>query len=189
MSVPRLGLDLGSLETKIGLPAKNGASAPRFLSVPTVISYSHPDAEPVRFCCVGERALERRDHLRMLYPLRLCGEERGRVLRDYARKLRDSFQKRSEPAPWGVVSSSVVAGDEQRDARRAVANELFERVAFVDDMFLVAIATTSQEIRQHSVIIDIGHTSIRAALMHGVVPRDEERVEVPFGSERISEAQ
>lgn len=186
---PRLGLDLGNLETRFALPPKDGTEGPRFLSVPSVLSYSSPEAEPIRFCCVGERALERRDHLRMIHPLRVgaAGDE-THVLRDYALKLRDLFQKRSEPAPWGVVGQSAASTDAENDAKRAVAGELFERFLFVDDMFLIAVAMASHEIRQHSIIIDVGHTSIRAALMHGVAPVPEERAEVAFGGEQMNRA-
>lgn len=184
----RLGLDLGNLETRIALPTPDGTQGPRLLSVPSAISYSPPEAEPIRFCCVGERALERRDHLRMLRPLAEDGKGRRGVHRDYAEKLRELFQKRSEPAPWGVLSLSAASPESENDAKRAVAGQLFERVVFVDDMVLVAVALTSLEISQHSIIIDIGHTSIRAALMYGVAPRPEDRVEVPFGGDRMNQA-
>ena len=188
-NVARLGLDLGNLETRIALPPEEGAQGPRFLSVPSVLSYSSPEAEPIRLCCVGERALERRDHLRLVHPLRVgAGGDEAHVLRDYALKLRDLFQKRSELASWGVIGLSEASSEEEKDAKRAVAGALFERFVFVDDMFLIAVAMTSLAIRQHSIIIDIGQTSIRAALMHGVAPLSEERTEVSFGGEQMNRA-
>ena len=189
VTVSRVGLDLGDLETRIALPPEDGAPGPRFLSVPSALSYSLPEAEPIRFCCVGARALERRDHLRLVHPLRVgVGGDEAHVLRDYALKLRGLFQKRSAPAPWGVIGLTEASAEEEKDAKRAVAGAMFERFVFVDDMFLIAVAMTSQAIRQHSIIIDIGQTSIRGALMHGVAPLSAERTEVAFGSEQMNRA-
>ena len=56
--------------TRIALPPEQDASDLRVLSLPSALSYSPPEAEPIRFCCIGEKALERRDHLRLVHPLR-----------------------------------------------------------------------------------------------------------------------
>lgn len=184
----RIGLDLGAFETRLTLPDASASWGYRTLSVPTLLSYSRQEAEPVRFSCIGEKAIARRDHMRLVHPFRSGLEGRALILRDFAHHLRETFERRGEPAPWGVVNCSAAASEDEKAMKRAVANELFERVLFVDDTFLLAVGLASQEMAKHSIILDIGSTSIRAALMHGETPSPDERVEVPSGGARVDEA-
>ena len=69
--------------------------------------------------------------------------------------------------------------------KRTISNEIFDRVLFVDDVFLLAIGLASQEVSQHSIVIDVGASSIRASLMHGEETSPEERVEVTGGGGRV----
>jgi actin-related protein len=122
--------------------------------------------------------------MRLVHPYRTSLDRRGKVLGDFASHLRELIQKKHEPAPWAVVNCSVGAAPEEMAAKRTLANELFERVVYADDTFLLAVGLASQEVCKHSILIDIGATSIRGALMHGETPSPEERVEVPFGGEK-----
>jgi actin-like ATPase involved in cell morphogenesis len=184
----RIGLDLGSYETRFALPDETETSRCRTSCVPTLLSYSRQEAEPVRFSCIGEKALSRRDHMRLVHPFRSSLEGRGLILRDFAHHLRELCRRRGQPAPWAVVNCSVGASEEEKAMKRTIANELFDRVLFVDDTFLLAIGLASQEVCQHSILIDIGCTSIRGALMHGETPSPEERVEVPCGGAKVDDA-
>ncbi|MBI4603581.1 MAG: rod shape-determining protein, partial [Planctomycetes bacterium] len=186
-SPPRIGVDLGAHETRMAFREGPGGEE-RVVSVPTLLSYSRKEAEPVRFSCIGEKALARRDHMRLVHPYRSGLEGRGLILRDFAHHLRELYQRRGEPAPWAVVSCSTGASEEEKAMKRTVSNEVFDRVLFVDDMFLLALGLASQEVSQHSILIDVGSSSIRAALMHGEAPASEERVEVPHGGARVDEA-
>ncbi len=185
---PRIGLDLGAYETRFALPCEDGGPDCLTAVVPTLLSYSRQEAEPVRFSCIGEKAIARRDHMRLVHPFRSGLEGRGLILRDFAQHLRELCSKRGDPSPWAVVNCSVGASEEEKAMKRTIANELFDRVLFVDDTFLLAVGLASQEVCQHSILIDIGCASIRGALMHGETPSPEERVEVPFGGARVDEA-
>ncbi len=184
----RIGLDLGAYETRFVLPADDGESEPKTVVVPTLLCYSRQEAEPVRFSCIGEKALSRRDHMRLVQPFRAGLEGRGLILRDFAHHLRDLTQKRGEPSPWAVVNCSVAASEEEKAMKRTIANELFDRVLFVDDSFLLAIGLASQEVCQHSILIDVGASAIRGALMHGETPSPEEHVEAQYGGFRVDDA-
>lgn len=184
----RVGLDLGRRETRIVLPGADGTPDARVRSFPTVLAYSREEARPIRFSCVGERALARRDHLRLVNPLTAPAEGRSEVLSDFARHLRELLGKGSPGTPWGVVNCSVGASAEERTIKRSIANQLFDRVVLADDTFLLALGLGSQEVSSHSIIIDVGATSTRVALMHGEAPRPEERFEVPVGGVRVEEA-
>lgn len=184
----RMGLDLGAYETRFVLPAEDGESEPRMITVPTLLCYSRQEAEPMRFSCIGEKALARRDHMRLVQPFRAGVEGRGLILRDFAQHLRDLTQRRGEPSPWAVVNCSVGASEEEKAMKRTIANELFDRVLFVDDSFLLAVGLASQEVCQHSILIDVGATAIRGALMHGETPSPEEHVEGPSGGFRVDDA-
>ncbi len=185
---PRVGVDFGSCETKLALPFASTAPQPHYLHVPTLISYSRPEAEPIQFSCIGNAAVDRRDHLDLQNPLTVPAAERGRVLKDFAMHLRDLMQKRKEPSAWGVVGCPSDLDGPEAMARRMLANELFERVVFVDDMFLTALSVASQEVRQHSILVDVGHASIRGVLMQGIAPDAEHRVHVDFGCDRLVDA-
>jgi hypothetical protein len=195
----KVGVDFGAHETRFALPSRplledDGTvesekdGEPRLLTLPTLMSYSREGAVPVQFSCVGHKALSRRDHMRLVHPYRTSLDRRGKVLGDFASHLRELIQKKHEPAPWAVVNCSVGAAPEEMAAKRTLANELFERVVYADDTFLLAVGLASQEVCKHSILIDIGATSIRGALMHGETPSPEERVEVPFGGEKVDEA-
>lgn len=184
----RIGLDLGSRETRFALPAEEPGGEALFVTVPTLLAYSRQEAEPVRFSCIGDKALARRDHMRLVNPLRSGLEGRGLNLRDFAEHLRDLIRKRGEPSPWAVVNCSVAASEEEKALKRALANELFDRVLFVDDTFLLALGLASQEIAQHSLLIDLGATAIRGAFMHGETPSQDEHVGHAHGGFRVDEA-
>jgi len=184
----RIGLDLGAYETRFALPAGAAGEAEQIITVPTLLAYSRQEAEPVRFSSIGEKALARRDHMRLVNPFRSGLEGRGLMLRDFAQHLRELFCKRGEPSPWAVVNCSVAASEEEKTLKRTLANELFDRVLFVDDTFLLALGLASQEVAQHSLLIDVGATSIRGALMHGETPSQDEHVEHIHGGFRVDEA-
>src|SRR5262245_35777694 len=142
----RVGVDLGSHETRIAFLGGPGGEEEQLAIVPTLLSYSRKEAEPVRFSCIGEKALARRDHMRLVHPYRSGLEGRGLILRDFASHLRELHQKRGGPAPWAVVSCSTSASEEEKAMKRTISNEMFDRVLFVDDVFLLAIGLASQEV-------------------------------------------
>lgn len=182
-----VGLDIGAAHVKVCVSARND-SEPQLFSVPTAISYSPPSAEPIHFSCIGDSAIKRRDHLQLFHPLHSEVEDRGGILGDFANHLRNLYHRRRDPnTARGVISCSATASESKRSLLRMISNEIFERVVLVDDMFLVAFATGSEAIRLHSVIIDIGYTSVRAGLVHGTAPTAAERVESGFGSNRLGE--
>ncbi len=178
----RVGLDLGSAATKVVLPPGPGETGPpRPLVVPSRIAYARPGALPCPFSCVGTRALERRDHLDLRHPFACADDEDlGSTLRDFGRHLRGSYQRRKDELPWGVVACPASATQAARDLRRVVGGEIFDRIALVDDVFLAAVAIDSREVSQHSVLIDFGDESVRAAIFHGSAPEAGERVSVAF---------
>jgi actin-like ATPase involved in cell morphogenesis len=184
----RIGVDLGAHETRLAFLDGSSGEEERLAFVPTLLSYSRKEAEPVRFSCIGDKALTRRDHMRLVHPYRSGLEGRGLILRDFAHHLRELLPRRGGPAPWAVVSCSTSASEEEKAMKRTISNEMFDRVLFVDDVFLLAIGLASQEVSQHSIVIDIGASSIRASLMHGEETTPEERVEVPNGGSRVDEA-
>src|SRR5262245_44403950 len=103
----RVGVDRGSQGTRIAFLGGPGGEEEQLAIVPTLLSYSRKEAEPVRFSCIGEKALARRDHMRLVHPYRSGLEGRGLILRDFANHLRELHQKRGVPAPWAVVSCST----------------------------------------------------------------------------------
>ena len=76
---PRIGVDLGYHETRLAFLDEEH-EVPRILSLPTLLSYSRQEAEPVRFSSIGEKAVERRDHMRLVHPFRSGLEGRGLIL-------------------------------------------------------------------------------------------------------------
>ena len=105
---------------------------------------------------------------------------------DFARHIRGLYyRRRHPPATRGVIGCPESASEPQRTLLRAIGNELFERVVLVDDMFLVAFAACSEAIRLHSVIVDVGYSSIRAGLVHGTAPSPDERIASEFGCGRL----
>lgn len=183
--IQRVGLDLGAHSTRITVCGSTGQL--RTYSWPTLLSYSRPEAEPLRFSCIGQKAIDRRDHMRLVYPFRENAQARTVALRDFAQHIREQAHRRGRPLPWGVVNCLGSASAEEQDVRRVVANELFDRVLFVDDLFLLTVGLGSLDEAKHSVILEVGHSSIRGVLMHGATPTDEERVEVPFGGAHVDD--
>ena len=183
----RVGLDLGRSETRLAFAGGSPGAPARVVVFPTVLAYSRPEAEPIRFTCAGERALARRDHMRLVRPLSAPADSRGEVLCDFARHVREHFDKGGPGPPWGVVNASVCASADERTIKRTIANQLFDRVVLADDTFLLALGLGSHEVSSHSIIIDVGAASTRVALMHGETPRPEERFEVPAGGARVDE--
>jgi actin-like ATPase involved in cell morphogenesis len=180
-----VGLDLGHLRTHVGLPAERGEQ-PEVLTLPTLIGYSRDDTLPTQFCCVGQRALGRRDHLQIVNPMLVdCPVDREEALRDYARGLRKLFASRWPEHSWGVVNCSVGASEKEARARRLVAGELFDRVHFADDTFLLAVGLDSLEVTSHSVVVDMGFRSTRAALICGGQPEAEQREEIDYGGAQL----
>ena len=48
------------------------------------------------------------------------------------------------PTPWAVVNCSVGASEEVKALKRVIAGEIFERVLFVDDIFLLAVGLAEE---------------------------------------------
>lgn len=185
---PRIGVDLGHHETRIVLPPVREGGRDTVLRFPTVVGYSRAEAAPIEFSCAGARALERRDHLRLVKPLELSEAEGRDSMRDFARHLRKRCGRRWPEGAWAVINCSPTATPDEQTLRRVFAGELFDRFLLADDTFLLALGLGSQEISSRSVVVDFGETSIGAAQIRGREPMPEERVEVPFAGASVSKA-
>ena len=64
-----VGLDLGTAFVKVAVSPTEDECEPLFFNIPTAISYSHSSAAPIHFSCIGDSAIDRRDHLQLLHPL------------------------------------------------------------------------------------------------------------------------
>lgn len=182
----RLGLDLGSFETRFVLPGTGEGRETQALVLPTLIGYTRSGGEPA-ISCVGRRAASRRHRMRVLNPLLVEDADGDTALYDFAGHLRDICLRHGGANPWGVVSCSVATDPVRAARKRIVANEIFERFSFVDDVYLLALGLGSREICQHSIIVDVGYTSVRAAVMRGQVPERKEVFEVPVGGKHVDD--
>jgi len=72
--------------------------------------------------------------------------------------------------------------------KRAIANELFDRILFADDTFLLAFGLAAQEVVPCCVVLDVGESSSRATLLYGEAPRPENRIEIPCGGDHVNAA-
>ena len=191
---PLIGLDLGKFETRMALPAGCNGEAETVFRMPTMLGYSRVEAE-LFFSCVGERALERRDHLRLVNPLGsdsttdgdVTEDERRSMLRDFAEHLREVYKGRYTSTPWAVVNRASGSSAEENATKRAIANELFERVLFADDALLLALGVIDEPFHPCSIIVDVGSNSTRAVLMYGEAPKPEHCAVVPFGGDDVDE--
>ncbi len=185
---PRVGLDIGHAETRVILPGRDSDRAPRTVTLPTWLGYSPDDNAPVRHTSIGNRALSRRHRMDLVNPLRVGPHGDAQVWGDFAAALRSQYEDSPDDTrTWGVISCSASATDEEKMAKRAIGNELFDRVVLVDHTFLVALGLDCQAVQQNSIVVDIGATSIRATRMEGTTPKPEHCVVVDFGGDRLDE--
>jgi actin-like ATPase involved in cell morphogenesis len=187
-SVVRVGLDIGTFETRIVLPRSPLDAAPRVLTLPTLVGYTKLPEGGETVSCVGKSALMRRDRTRVENPLLDTQSPASSACADFARHLRRYVQRRGERAPWGCVACAAEAPAKERGIKRAIANGLFERVVLTDPALLAAMGTGSSEALHHSVVIDVGRTSIRAALVQGRAPSASECFQVPSGGDHLDAA-
>ena len=178
---PRIGVDLGREECRIVFPSKTGDGREEILIIPSVIGIADENSSSVQHATVGKQALMRRHRLQLTRVLNVDVRKDAQVWKPFCTELRTQLERCGCENAWAVVACSATANPEDTALERAIANELFDRVLFVDPCCLAALGLEETTLRSTSVVVDCGTDSIRATLMEGRTPSPENRVEVSFG--------
>ena len=182
-----VGLDIGSATTAYAERRLHGPnpSEQRSTAFPTVVGYprrgDHPGNDQDLKLYIGKEALARYDHLELVFPLEEAATKRFRSFADFAHGICRPMQLHRRGQPWGVVSQSAVLDATAMQELRAVVSDLFDRVTLVDETTVATAALFRNSDRRCGIVVDLGATATRAALLSGSVPADSERVSLPGG--------
>ena len=185
----KVGLDIGASTAAID-QARAGPEALRLTRavIPARIAYptdGGAKAAPAAPFSIGEEALRARDQALLIAPLSppaiLPPARRAGILLDFADGLRRVLGG-GDVRPWGVVA---VPRDSEDVARRArsIGREVFDRVLFVEDHLLAAMALLDGAADRSAILVDIGARGVRASLAGGgaILHRSVQ----PFGGEAV----